>query len=311
MIASQKEVREYLQEKKIFPEFEIIGKKSGLSNTNYIIKAAAGKFIFRCNKIKPSNSTNCLSHEHNVLRFLAQYDFDFVPKTLYFDQEKNIHILSYIDGRKVRFRNISMSGMKEALDKLYKINLLAPEYIDFCRKNNLEYKEPKCEIERLRGRVLRKVDSIEVDNPFFGLSNWVREKVTEDFSDLKIDYSKIYLNHGDPADNLIISNKKISIIDWEYARLTHGPGMVHIIAHGILGREKEEKLLDYYAKISGEDREELRFRTYREKNLHYLLKLAKICYRYQIGLLTDLESLKKNTEKIQRNYRKNKKEFWV
>jgi len=310
MIASQGAVRDYLNNKKLFSSFEIIGKKSGLSNTNYFINSPEGKFVFRCNKIKPSNSTHCLSGEHNVLKFFEQYDFDFVPRTKYFDSEKNVHILSYIDGRKVRFRNISLSGMKQALDKLQKINLLAAEYIKFCQDNNLLYKEPKSEIERLRGRILRKIDLIEELNPLRELSLWVKDRIKEDFFNIEIDYEKIYLNHGDPADNLVINQGKISIIDWEYARLTYGPGMVHIIAHGILGREREEKLLEYYAKISGRDLDVLRRRTYQEKNLHYLLKLAKICYRYQIGLLDNsLDDLKKSTDKIKKNYIRYKKEF--
>lgn len=310
MFASRREVSKYLVEKKLFKKFEIIGRKSGLSNSNYIIETPDGKFILRANKIKPSRSTNLLVDEYNVLRFFRELELDFVPRTVFFDEERNIHLLSYIEGRKIRFRNISQAGMEQAITKLYQINMLADKYQEFCLKNNLTFKKPKSEVDRLRGRIARKISAVNDASIFSDVKKWVLERLAEDFAKTKVDQARAFLNHGDPADNLILNKGKISIIDWEYTRLTYGPGLVHILAHGSMGKEKEEKLLQFYSSISGEPVDELRQQTYLEKNLHYLLKIAKICFRHQEGLspeYADAEALRKTVERIMYNYAKVKK----
>ncbi|MDO8260462.1 MAG: phosphotransferase [Candidatus Magasanikbacteria bacterium] len=310
MFATRRDVNDYLTKKNFFPEFKIIGKRSGLSNCNYIIETPKGKYILRANKIKPSGSTNLLVDEYNVLKFFSELKLDFVPKTVFFDEEKNIHLLSYIEGRKIRFRNISQKGMEQAIAKLYQINLLADKFLDYCLKNNLTFKSPKSEVDRLRIRIEKKINDVNDDSIFSETKKWVIRRLEEDFPRQKIDQTRIFLNHGDPADNLILNKGNISIIDWEYSRLTYGPGLVHILAHGSMGKEKEEKLLQFYSKISGEPVAELRYQTYLEKNLHYLLKMAKICFRHQEGILPeymDVENLKKTLERLTYNYNKIKK----
>lgn len=312
MFASRREVSKYLVEKKLFKKFEIIGRKSGLSNSNYIIETPDGKFILRANKIKPSQSINLLVDEYNVLRFFRELDLDFVPRTVFFDEERNIHLLSYIEGRKIRFRNISQAGMEQAITKLYQINLLADKYQEFCLKNNLAFKQPKSEVDRLRVRINKKISEVNDEGVFGDVKKWVLERLAQDFAKTKIDQTRVFLNHGDPADNLILNNGKISIIDWEYSRLTYGPGLVHILAHGSMGKEKEEMLLQFYSKISGEPVDELRYQTYLEKNLHYLLKIAKICFRHQEGLLPEYanaDELRKTIERLVYHYTKVKKYF--
>lgn len=310
MIVTQRDVRKYLDKEKFFNNFKIIGIKSGLSNCNYIIETEKGKFIFRTNKLKPGKDVKYLIDEYNVLKFFKQHSLDYVPETFFFDQEKNVHILSYIEGRKIRFRNISQRGMEEAVSKLYQINSLAPEYLKYCQENKAYCKEPKSEVDRLRGRILKKLETISAENLFSDVKDWVAIRLNEDFNDLRIDKSKIYLNHGDPADNLIITKGKISIIDWEYVRLTHGPGLVHILAHGALSSERSEKILQHYAKISGEPFLELKYNTLTEKNIHYLLKLAKICFAHESDRVfseMEIEPVRKNIQRIMHNYKQIKK----
>ena len=305
MIRNKRDVIAYLEQKKFWPSFKIIGVKSGLSNSNYIIETSVGKYIFRTNKIKPSKSTNCLSEEANVLKFLAKQEIDFVPRTFYFDKEKNIHILNYIEGRKVRFKNISPKGMKQAVEKLYEINFLAKSYQEFCQQEGILLSDPKSEIERTRGRILDKLKLIEPDNIFYDIKKIIENILQEDFSDELIEKEKFYLNHGDPADNIIVREGKIYIIDWEYVRLTYGPGLVHILAHGGLAPEKEKRLLEYYAYISGEDIDFLRRKTYQEKNIYYLLKIIKLCFSQEDNnLLSSKEIVRRRSdiEKILNRY---------
>ncbi len=214
MIRNKRDVIAYLEQKNFWPEFKVIGVKSGLSNSNYIIETSGGKYIFRTNKIKPSKSTNCLSEEANVLKFLAKQEIDFVPRTFYFDKEKNIHILNYIEGRKVRFKNISSKGMRQAVEKLYEINFLAKPYQEFCQENGILLSEPKSEIERVRSYLLKRLQLIDKDNIFYDIKKLIKKILQKDFADELIEKEKFYLNHGDPADNVIVRDGEIYFIDW-------------------------------------------------------------------------------------------------
>lgn len=312
MIKNRRDVIRYLEEKNFWPEFRVLGVKSGLSNCNYIIEVGGQRYIFRTNKIKPSKSINCLVDEFYVLKFFEKQGFDFVPRTFYFDQENNIHILNYIEGRKVRFRNISPRGMRQAACKLYEINSLAKAYREFCQQEGIALKEPKSETERVRGRILEKIKLVQEDNIFYEVKKKLEERLKEDFVDEEIEKEKVYLNHGDPADNIIVKGEKIYLIDWEYVRLTYGPGLVHVLAHGGLSPEKEDRLLQYYAKISGDDIEFLRRKTYQEKNIYYLLKVVKICFYHEDNSFLGeeiIEKMRVDVEKIFNRYDEVKEKY--
>lgn len=303
MISCKRDVVCCLQNNKLFKDYRILCKKSGLSNNNYIIESNSKKYIVRSSKKKPGDYINVLKNEANVLRFLESKKIDFVPRSLFYDEISNIHILTYIEGRKIRFRNISSSGIDQAIIKLHQVNILAEEYREYCKKNKIPALKPKSEITSIEKRILKKLEAIEKKCIFSEYIEWILLKLKNDFSSYKQSKKIIFLNHGDPADNLIINGKKISIIDWEYVKYSYGPGLVHILAHGRLDEEKEAKLLKSYAKISEIDYDELCHKIYREKMIHYLLKIAKILVKNNNNKL-ELDECRKSLEILKNKYLK-------
>ncbi len=98
----------------------------------------------------------------------------------------------------------------------------------------------------------------------------------------------------------------------EYVRLTYGPGLVHVLAHGGLAPEKEKILLEYYAQISGEDIDFLRRKTYHEKNIYYLLKIIKICFSQTDDNFISQEEIirrRSDVEKILNRYSEIKEKY--
>lgn len=296
MTLGKRSLISYLEKNKIFNDYKIIGVKSGLSNSNFIIESNNKKYIIRSNKKKPSNSINILENEHHLLKFLEIKKIDFVPRSIYYDKENNIHILTYLEGKQKRFKNISISGMEQAITKLYKINILANEFREYCKKNKIKTLKPKSEIESLEKNIISKLETISKKHPLYNYKKQILKKLKEDFKNYKINKKEIYLNHGDPADNLIIHKKEISIIDWEYVKCTYGPGLIHIIAYGRMDYEKEKNLLKIYEKISGIPYQELYVKTYTEKMVYYLLKMTKIIYKQPDNI--SQKELKENIKNI-------------
>lgn len=276
MILKKRNLGPYLESKKLFHDYKVIGVKSGLSNSNFIIEENGKKYIVRSNKDKPSKSINILENEHHTLKFLESKNINFVPRSIYYDKENNIHILRYLDGKQKRFKNISLPRMQEAIEKLHQINILASEYDKYCKKHKIKQLQPKSEVESIHKQIISKLETVPTIHIFYQYKKWILNRLKKDFTKYKINKNKIFLNHGDPADNLIIYKKEIFIIDWEYVRFTYGPGLVHILAHGRLNYDKEKTLLKIYEKISGIPYQELYVKTYTEKMAHYLLKIAKI-----------------------------------
>ncbi len=310
MIFKKNDVFRYLRDKKIFRKYTILGMKTGLSNNNYIIESYGKKYLVRSNKNKANKLTNILKNEHYVLRFLEKRKIKFVPKSIFYDEKNNVHVLTYLDGRKCKFKNVSYSGMEQAVSKLHQINELAGEYTLFCREQKIKVFKPRCVIDDVRDQAIHLISQIKKDNIFFANKKWVLKSLEKDFENYKPNKKKIFLNHGDPSDNLILHNKNIYIIDWEYTKFTYGPGLSHILAYSRIDKKKEKKLLEYYAEISGFDLGELKYRTYYEKLMHYILKVSKVCYKAQTNKFFSKEDIRinrGNIEIMKNNYLKLKK----
>jgi hypothetical protein len=307
MLSNKKEIKKYIEKLKFFKDCKIIWVKSGLSNHNYLFEASGKKYILRMNIPRPSGKIKPLKNEHLLLKFLKMKKIDYVPGSFYFDSKLNIHILEYIEGRKTAFKQLGKDSMEDAILKLHNINILAKEFISYCQKRGEKIGEPVSEINAIKKEIFKKMKA-DYDNKFLiKIKQETFKALKDDFNNKRTSKRIVYLNHGDPADNLIVRNKLIKIIDWEFVRFTYGPGLVHILAHGRLEEKKENHLIKFYSRISGISHKTLLRKTLREKKIYYLYKIAMIYEKYSrtdSRKKRDAEEDFKNIKNIMKRYKK-------
>jgi hypothetical protein len=197
--------------------------------------------------------------------------------------------------------------MEDAILKLHSINILAKEFIVYCEKRGEKIGEPKSEINAIKKEVLKKMKA-DYENKFLKkIKKETIEALKNDFNNKRTSRRAVYLNHGDPADNLIVKEKSIKIIDWEFVKFTYGPGLIHILAHGRLDEKKEEYLIKFYSRISGISYKTLLRKTLREKKIYYLYKIAMIYEKYSrtdSRKKRNVEEDFKNIKNIMERYKK-------
>lgn len=225
----------------------------GKSNSNFVICNQDAKYVLRKRQRRKSSYDKCFGREANVLRFLESAGIDFVPRSIFLDKKKGIHVVSYLEGRQILVRNLSKKSLVQLTEKIYKINSLASAYIEFCKQNKIKIYRPRKKSGRTFELMRAEVSILRRNKIFPELSKWFRVEVKKDFLNQSVDESEVYLEHGDLTSNQIIREKKIFLIDWEFAKLSRDPGLAYMFFHSRLGKDKRKIILKNYAKLSGLD----------------------------------------------------------
>jgi len=276
---SQSDIRDYINEKKIFRNFKLRQLGSGLANKNFLISSNGKQYNLRTNRIRPPMNKELLAHEHLALEFFKVKKINFTAHSHYYDKEENIHIVEYLPGRKIQMKNISTAQLAQTLECLYKINGLVPSFKVYIKKEGHRFPAPTKYNSALLKRLQKDFRKLNKHREYRFVINWVKKKIKKDFKYLRLSEKNVYLNHGDPVSNIIINRNKIYLIDWERVKLAYDPGIAYIFLHGDLSSKRRREIVDIYAGLSGIEPTALRaetVRTFKQLMFEDLINLCKV-----------------------------------
>lgn len=255
------DIRKYIETKKIFRKFEVRRIGASLGNRNFLINTNNGAFNLRTTKKRPAINKEKLKNEKIILDFFKEKKVKFVSTSKYYDPIENIHIVKYIEGRKICMKDASDRTIEKTLKYLHEINQLAPEFRRYCKKKKIKFRKPVNKKGVLK-EISDDIDYLKKFEPYKFVIKWVKDKLKKDWNKFIINEKQVYLNHGDPVSNIIIQKDKIFLIDWEQIKLAYDPGLAYIFLHGDFLNPQRERILDIFSEISNVDREKLKIETY-------------------------------------------------
>lgn len=293
---TEKQARDYLQDKNIFSRFSIKPLNSGFSNRNFLILSGDKKFTFRTNQRRPPMNKETLRNEHLILDFLTLQKSNFSARSFFFDPVENVHIIRYIEGRKIEMRNLKEKNLKKVLQDLYKVDCLAGEFKKFLKKKKVKFKPAQKYNKNLKKIIIPQIRKLNKHNEYREFLIWAKEKINQDLKKIRYPEKEIFLNHGDPVSNIVIQKDRVYLIDWEQIKFAYDPGLAYIFLHGHLEDWQREKVLEIYSRISGCDFSELKINTYHLLKQLLIQNIVDVCaiHRRNIELYDSKKKIDKD-----------------
>tara|TARA_B100000963_G_scaffold360516_1_gene391687 strand:- start:4705 stop:5712 length:1008 start_codon:yes stop_codon:yes gene_type:complete len=182
-------------------------------------------------KIYPSfvnDKRDRLVNEITFLKFLEINNINNCPKVLYFNQENNFSVLSWIEGIKLKdSRDLELEDVANFFCILNNSNLKKSNHLPLASEANFNLEETIKFINQIAQNKLVNLGRFSPDNYF---SSWFRNVLMDDiFTTLSYVEGKFLLHKFNFENNKIISqsdvglhnilvkNKKLFFIDFEYA----------------------------------------------------------------------------------------------
>jgi len=277
-----------------FRNIEFIDRLEGEHNHNYIFKSDRGNFVLRKSK-EHLDEKNRLRSERNILEFLEHQGLDFSPKSISYDEEKDIHITTFVGSENTSLEKLDQKALEKWVSNLIELHSLNYEdFKAFCEERNYKCGEPDT--------VDEKVDEIwekltKAENADKELVEWAEQKLEELNYSSELDEPR--LTHHDIHNSTRKRQNNLFILDWEFAGFSHYPleDLADILIDEHLKKEQIELVIDRYKHLSSI---ELTDSTLKEsKKLKLLFQLS--------WSLVEISKLKKN-RKTKEKYRKYAKE---
>lgn len=236
-----------------FHNISYIDHFSGESNHTHIFKENGKKYVLRTN-LDEKGSTNRLQQEHKILKFLESQNIDFVPKSINYDREKQIHITSHIGRRDVKIADLNSKQLQTWIEHLAKIHSLDfKDYREFCEKHSYSYKEPETRKQSIQKFGFERLDYTK-QHLETNILEWAEENLEEVYQNVgNTDSDTIGLSHGDIANNTRITENKVYFIDWELARFSYRPEgtLSYTYIHEDLDEDLYRRIKQLYRKKTG------------------------------------------------------------
>lgn len=230
-----------------FEDIEIVEKLEGEHNYNYIFKSERGKFVLRKSK-EHLDEEQRLRSERNVLKFLEHQGIKFIPRSVSYDNERDIHITTFVGSENTSLGKLSQKELENWVSNLSKIHSLNyEEFKSFCEERNYSYREPET--------VVQKIDEIrerlaEAESTDKELVEWAEEKLGELNYSIELDEPR--LTHHDIHNSTRKSQNNLFVIDWEFAGFSYYPleDLADILIDENLKKEQVELVIDQYKSLS-------------------------------------------------------------
>ena len=239
--------------------------------TKECIKVGTGQVVFKVTNdgefyiahvASRADAINTTLATARALGYLTHLGVEFAPKLMAHDIKSEVVMESFVSGEYKKYRDYSEDQLEKLAGILHQLSKCSASLcIEYCEEHDLG--KPKL-ITALESLQIYGRDRFEIAKqtcPDKEILKWLEERlvVNEAYvQSLRNDMVDFHLCHGDAcSSNVLLDGEKIVLIDWEHARLVQGTELPYIYIHGGMRTEQFEKFVGFYAKISGQETEDL------------------------------------------------------
>lgn len=245
------------REKEFDREFNVVEKKFGESNYNFILEAEEEKFVLRVSR-KVSRRSR-LKEEAKALNFLKKQGITNIPEKIWFGSAEfgSVLIETYVGEEDLEADDFTEKELKEAARLLSKIHSIPlNEYNRFFGSKKKEkaslreiYRE---EYEKWSERPYREyLDEAEEQDERIEKAYHLQKELFEKVPDVEVEQRPV---HGDLGFNVRSSSSGVFFVDWEYFTTGYpGHDIVYFFEHENLSEDQREIFLDEYREKSDLD----------------------------------------------------------
>ncbi|MFB6209684.1 MAG: aminoglycoside phosphotransferase family protein [Candidatus Nanohaloarchaea archaeon] len=243
---------------------EIIRKKEGESNHNFILESEEEKYVLRASK--QSSRKDRLRNESKALQLLEEKGIANVPRLKLYEKEREVGsvlVQSFVGRRDVeRAGSLNLTQLRNLAMLLGDIHSIdfgdSNEYFEGSKKESLQQLYGR-DFERWSERPYREyLDNVEEPDERIQKFYRKQQELLEEVPDREVETSFI---HSDLGFNIRTYGEKVFVVDWEYSEIGfHGHDLMILFEHGKLDQEQRQIFLDEYRKKKdlGEAFEEVR-----------------------------------------------------
>lgn len=253
------EVRSYLRQNTEFEGINLCSRFKGHHNYNHIFETGEARYVLRA---ATGSEDRGLAQERKILEFLETQGINFVPRSVIYDPENDIHIISYVGEQDTQLADLNEKQLRTWVRNLVTIHSLSfEEYSEFCERNGYGYETPETRQDELEAFS----DRLEYARECLGqqeIIGWAEDQIQQlkkSIEERKCDEAG--LAHKDLANSIRTSREKVYLIDWEFARFVCKPedDLAGVFVSESINQELREKIKDIYRRETGNrlDLEEL------------------------------------------------------
>lgn len=231
-------------------EFQIVEKKFGESNYNFILDADGEKYVLRVSR-KVSRRSR-LKEEAEALEFLKKQGITHVPEKIWFGNAEfgSVLIETYVGEEDLEADDFTEKELRESAKLLSKIHSIPiSEYNRFFssdKQKKTSLKEIyRGEYEKWSERPYREyLKEAEEQDERIEKAYQLQKELFENVPDVKVEQRPV---HGDLGFNVRSSEKEVFFVDWEYFTAGYpGHDIVYFFEHENLDDVQREIFLDEY-----------------------------------------------------------------
>jgi len=245
--------QEYLENSSSFEKVEVLNVFEGHNNLNYIFASERGKFVLR-KRNQISDDENVLIHEKKILEFLSHQNVDSTPKSIQYDSERQIHIISFTGEKPVNLEEMGQVKLVNWVENLCEIHKLQfQDFQEFCRERDYSFESPETPYEKL-DEMEEKLENVRSESEHINLVKFCEEKIDELRDSINLCGSEdFYLNHSDLANSTRKTDNNYFLIDWEYASFNMNPisDIAILFVHRNLDKNQRKTIKQSYKQNMG------------------------------------------------------------
>lgn len=218
------ELTEYLKRIQLLasPDISLLG--SGESNINYLATEGTTQYVVRTRRRDTAGDSRFEIERHFML-FIEACGIDFAPRSVYYDELKDIHIVSYVEGDDTSIAKLNEKQINLFTEQLKTLNSITYDnYLIWCKQTGQSPRQPQT--LALRNKVnlddrLHAIQEVSSSSPFAkAVVSWAVPKLdvlhaAEKAATLKPVFLHNDLRWTEYGGNLKISGDRLYFIDWE------------------------------------------------------------------------------------------------
>ena len=245
------DVKEYIKRIDSVKGADISKLPSGESNDNFLLENDGKKYVLRHSRTDIP-SKNFLYNEHIVLLFLESKKISFVPRSIFYDKNKKIHIISYVGSKKLEMNKLVPDQLERLVSNLSKIYFINPDdFVKFCKNRKLKVNKTKSPLYSIRTYGVQRFNYVKKHCNDRSIIDWIEPKLMENVRLTKqrqFSLQNLHFVHGDIPNNIRVDDDEIWIIDWEIARLSYEDNPSYILVYKNISENQRNFIIKKYVK---------------------------------------------------------------
>lgn len=157
------EMKSFLAGQAGLSEFRVDEIRKGGSNDNFLVSSKKRKYVLRQSRSDVPTEDR-LQNEYIVYNFLEEQGVENVPRSVAYDREMALHLITYVPGEDVKVGDLSQQeiGNLASIMADYS-NQSFGSYKKFCKKHSFSPREPPSPMEDFEKYGISRFEDIDRD----------------------------------------------------------------------------------------------------------------------------------------------------